>query len=165
MCVIILTDDTALHAGTCRLISVALSEIIQFATMAAPIVSWQTFVRAGNVMVCRAANRQSLTALRSFKSVFGTTPRVVSRLWRMSDLDSSFQPKHFSCGFIAMTVCANEEVHAAIAGCDRKTFRKHSIPVVMAVSDVLPKVVSVICFEVDVLFWFQNSKSMALLTP
>jgi len=110
--------------------------------MASPIVSWKTFLRAGNVMVGRAADRASLTTLRSFKSVFGTTPRVIARLWRLCRLDNSFQPKHFLYGFIAMTVCGNESVHSAIAGCDPKTFRKHSIPAVVAIWELLPQVVS-----------------------
>ena len=72
----------------------------------------------------------SNTSMRFFLTFFGTTPWVCSLLWAMlkpfETMPRGVKPCHLLWALMFMKVYATETVHASIAGCDEKTFRKWS---------------------------------------
>ena len=69
---------------------------------------------------------------RSFRSLFGATPRVCSIIWHemILKLPTSVEGKHLFRGLLFLKVYSTEEVHSAICGTTVKTFRKWSLKIV-----------------------------------
>ena len=89
----------------------------------------------------------TITSRRYFLSYFGTTPWVCSFLWAMlkpfETMPRGVKPCHLLWALMFMKVYATETVHAGIAGCDEKTFRKWSWLFVKGISQLETCFVSV----------------------
>jgi len=88
-------------------------------------------------------------AERTFRSHFGVAPIVASKCWNMMTsgmydgyFDINFEPKHLLWALMLLKMYALEPVHAGIAKCDQKTFRKWSLLMVEAIASLLSDVVS-----------------------
>ena len=89
----------------------------------------------------------TITSRRYFLSYFGTTPWVCSFLWAMlkpfETMPRGVKPCHLLWALMFMKVYATETVHAGIARCDEKTFRKWSWLFVKGISQLETCFVSV----------------------
>lgn len=84
-------------------------------------------------MACRIDKNvnilQSEEHYRRFRAIFGTTPMVLSLLWRFiadySNIPSGWEPMHILWGCLFLKIYVSEHVHSKnFGGVDRKTFRK-----------------------------------------
>jgi hypothetical protein len=95
-----------------------------------------------------AATLASQTTARFFRALFGTTPDMCARLWKMlspetnADFGNGVHPKHLLWGLMLLKVYGTEPVLASLAGgCDVQTFRKWAWQFVHAIASLSDTVV------------------------
>ena len=85
------------------------------------------FENEGMKMMCRGRIGYFIFNCR-FCAMFGTTPRIFEKVWNRlspySTMDNGVKAKHLLWALLFMKVYATEHIHASLAGCCEKTFRK-----------------------------------------
>ena len=93
-----------------------------------------------------ASARSKEATKRGFRALFGMSITACLELYRRCDYqsyDKKIKPKHHLWGLMFMRTHAAETVHAAIAGFDKKTFRKWSWLFVKGISKFESSIVSI----------------------
>lgn len=89
-------------------------------------VSANQFFELGTCLIRAAPVIQSSVFSRRFKAFFGVDNVMCNKLWMLlcnSDSPGG-KPVHLLWALMFLKNYATEHIHAAIAGCDEKTFRK-----------------------------------------
>ena len=83
--------------------------------------------------------------MRTFKQWFGCSPAVLMKCWlllvKYNRLESGATPSHLLWACLFLKVYGKESIHAALAGCDEKTFRKWSWTMIEAIAYLESEVV------------------------
>jgi len=87
-------------------------------------------------IIIRRSLRNSITGNRRYKAFFGISPDTCARIWFLIGRKhpEGSKPKHLLWGLMFLRLYATEYVHASIAMCDEKTFRKWSLKYVSLMS-------------------------------
>jgi len=91
------------------------------------------------------------TSIRTFKQNFGCSPLVLMKCWDLLCGHSSLRgkkPIHLLWTCLFLKVYAKESINATMAGCDEKTFRKHTWDMIYAISDLEPEVVRLLYYVI-----------------
>ncbi len=89
--------------------------------------------------------RLNINNRRKFKQMFGCTPTVLGECWVLLSKNSEMEdlrPEHLLWACLFLKVYSKESIHATMAGCCEKTFRKYVWAVIIAISDLEPYIVS-----------------------
>jgi len=114
-------------------------------------ISASSFFQLGYSMISSSKVCREMTthAERVFRTYFGVSPVVASKCWNMmvsglydGCFNCNFEPKHLLWALMLLKMYSLEPVHAGIAHCSVKTFRKWSLSMVEAIASMLSDVVS-----------------------
>lgn len=82
------------------------------------------FWNEGLIYANHNRNNSNLTGLRKFKSFYGISPEVFSKLWKLiQNKPEGSEPKHLLWTMLFLKNYNNEHINAAITHVDEKTFR------------------------------------------
>ncbi len=107
------------------------------------------FALGYSIVSGNAGPNETDNALRTFRSFFGVSPTVLSKCWELltsgncDGYNGKMQPKHLLWACMLLKVYGVEQVHARMAGCSVRTFRKWSFDLIEAIASLLPDVVSI----------------------
>jgi hypothetical protein len=103
------------------------------------VVNEATFLLYGRSLLGRSEERE-------FRSLFGVSAFVASKIWRrcgtIGSLPPGAKPKHLLWVLLFLKVYATESVHRSIVHTSRKTWRKWVWLMVPVVADLAPHLVS-----------------------
>ena len=90
------------------------------------LVSPETFAELVSALFRNAAGMSRVIRDRRFRSLFGITPLVCSRVWSLlgSQLLKRASPQLLLWALLFLKIYASESVNAVLSGADEKTFRK-----------------------------------------
>jgi hypothetical protein len=105
-----------------------------------------TFIEHGRRIFRKSKMARKDTDERRFLATFGVAPVVCLTIWNLlietGNLPPSSFEYHLLWGLMFLKLYCAESIHAALAGCDEKTFRKWSWAFVDAISFLKERVVS-----------------------
>jgi hypothetical protein len=106
----------------------------------------ETFVDHGRKIFRKHKLARKDTDERRFLATFGVGPVVCLTIWNLLLETANLPPGsfeyHLLWGLMFLKLYCAESIHAALAGCDEKTFRKWSWAFVEAISFLQFRVVS-----------------------
>jgi hypothetical protein len=106
----------------------------------------ETFAEHGRRIFRKHKLARKDTDERRFLATFGVAPVVCLTIWNLLIETSNLPPGsfeyHLLWGLMFLKLYCAESIHAALAGCDEKTFRKWSWAFVDAISFLKNRVVS-----------------------
>jgi len=106
----------------------------------------KAFLALGKIALKRPVGSQSETEYRRFRSHFGASPSVCSKLWGKLTacglVPKSTRPIHLLWALLFLHLCDSEEVSAGLVGADEGTYRDWVWLVVGAIAELKPRVAS-----------------------
>jgi hypothetical protein len=106
----------------------------------------ETFVEHGRKIFRKSKMARKDTDERRFLATFGVAPVVCLTIWNLLVETGNLPPGsfeyHLLWGLMFLKLYCSESIHAALVGCDEKTFRKWSWAFVDGISFLKDRVVS-----------------------